>query len=225
MAYESPRDRRLRTDFQAMTRLKEDSSILDFQCFDKPPQRYLITFNGKGLSQAPNSDSVDLIEFHQCEIRLGASYPRNKPDLKWKTSIFHPNISALGQVCLGGYGTNWVPSLNLDELCEMLWDMIRLANFDTKSPYNYKAARWAEQQAQYHFPLDDRSLKDLVAQRRAAELRGETFEEPRKEEPRQEDPLERLEEEGILFIGEEAPSTGAGEDSPTEEIMFYIGDD
>ena len=26
-------------------------------------------------------------------------------------------------VCLGGYGTHWVPSVQLDELCMMLWDM------------------------------------------------------------------------------------------------------
>jgi ubiquitin-protein ligase len=205
-----------------MSRLKEDSSILDFQCFDKPPQRYLITFNGKGLLQPPNSDAVEAVDFHQCEIRLGASYPRNKPDLKWKTPIFHPNISALGQVCLGGYGTNWVPSLNLDELCEMLWDMIRFANFDTKSPYNYKAARWAEQQTQFRFPLDNRSLKDLVAQRRAAELRGETFEPP---PPPKEDPLQKLEEEGIVFIGDDEGDPDGGEDTSAGESLFYIGDD
>lgn len=221
MAYESPRDRRLRTDFQAMTRLKEDSSILDFQCFDKPPQRYLVTFTGKGLLQPPESDEVNQIEFHQCEIRLGASYPRNKPDLKWKTPIFHPNISALGQVCLGGYGTNWVPSLNLDELCEMLWDMIRFANFDTKSPYNYKAARWAERQTQYRFPLDGRSLKDLVAARRAAELRGETFEHPREKAP---DPLKKLEEDGIVFIGDEGGGGPSAEEDSAPEL-FYIGED
>lgn len=222
MAYESPRDRRLRTDFQAMTRLKEDSSILDFQCFDKPPQRYLVTFTGKGLMQPPNTDDVKVIEHHQCEIRLGASYPRNKPDLKWKTPIFHPNISALGQVCLGGYGTNWVPSLNLDELCEMLWDMIRFANFDTKSPYNYKAARWAERQTQFRFPLDDRSLKDLVAARREAELRGEPLPEKKPK-----DPLAGLQEEGIVFIGDDGGGGGgsAPADEPDAAPVFYIGDD
>ncbi len=113
--------------------------------------------------QPPNTDDVVYSDFHQCEIRLSSSYPRNKPDLKWKTPIFHPNISALGQVCLGGYSTNWVPSLNLDELCEMLWDMIRYANYDVKSPYNYKAARWVERQRIYEFPCDGRTLKDKLA--------------------------------------------------------------
>ena len=58
---------------------------------------------------------------HEVTIRLGANYPRMMPELSWKSPIFHPNISGSGVVCLGGYGTYWVPSLNLDELCEMLW--------------------------------------------------------------------------------------------------------
>ena len=65
------------------------------------------------------------------------------PELAWKSPIFHPNISASGVVCLGGYGTYWVPSLALDELCSMLWDMIRYENFDETSPYNREAAAWA----------------------------------------------------------------------------------
>lgn len=219
MAYESPRDRRLRTDFQAMTRLQEESTILDFQCFEKPPQRYLVTFNGKGLFQPPETDEVLVRDFHQVEIKLGASYPRNKPDLKWKTPIFHPNISALGQVCLGGYGTNWVPSLNLDELCEMLWDMVRFANFDTKSPYNYKAARWVERQGAFKFPLDERSLKDLVAARRLAELQGK----PLPEKPKA-DPLSKLDEDGIVFV-EGGGKGGGSERDEAEDPVFYIGEE
>ncbi|MBI4871161.1 MAG: ubiquitin--protein ligase, partial [Candidatus Riflebacteria bacterium] len=125
--YESPRDRRLRSDLRAITKLKTQSSILDFEGFENPPQKYIVTLRGRGLMQPPNTDEVIYADFHQVEIKLGSEYPRKKPDLKWRTPIFHPNISALGQVCLGGYSTNWVPSLNLDELCEMLWDMVRYA--------------------------------------------------------------------------------------------------
>ena len=66
-------------------------------------------------------------------------------------------------VCLGGYGTYWVPSLNLDELCEMLWDMIRYKNFDVTSPYNRDAAWWANSQQQYRLPLDPRPIRDKLA--------------------------------------------------------------
>ena len=83
--------------------------------------------------------------------------------VQWKTPIFHPNISGSGVVCLGGYGTYWVPSLNLDELCEMLWDMIRYANYDVESPYNRDAANWARMQTDFRLPLDHRPIRDRVA--------------------------------------------------------------
>jgi hypothetical protein len=97
---------------------------------------------------------------HEVIIRLGAAYPRRMPELAWQTPIFHPNISAGGIVCLGGYSTHWVPSLQLDELCVMLWDMIRYQNYDPNSPYNREAAQWSRTQDRYSFPLDVRPLRD-----------------------------------------------------------------
>jgi hypothetical protein len=85
------------------------------------------------------------------------------PEIRWLTPIYHPNISEIGMVCLGGYGTHWVPSLNLDELCGMLWDMARFHNYDIRSPYNRDAALWVANQTTYRFPLDQRPLRDLRA--------------------------------------------------------------
>ena len=77
---------------------------------------------GEGNTSAANALLTPVTEIkadgdHVVKIDLGAAYPRMIPDLAWQTPIFHPNISASGVVCLGGYGTHWVPSLNLDELC------------------------------------------------------------------------------------------------------------
>ena len=83
-----------------------------------------------------------ILEHHRVEIKLGASYPRTIPEIRWLTPIYHPNISEIGMVCLGGYGTHWVPSVQLDELCVMLWDMARYHNYDIRSPYNREAALW-----------------------------------------------------------------------------------
>jgi hypothetical protein len=55
-----------------------------------------------------------------------------------------------------------VPSLQLDELCTMLWDMIRYENFDVNSPYNRAAAQWAREQTTYELPLDRRALRDTA---------------------------------------------------------------
>ena len=66
-------------------------------------------------------------------------------------------------VCLGGYGTHWVPSMQLDELCNMLWDMARYHNYDIRSPYNRDAALWVASQTKFLFPIDPRPLRDLRA--------------------------------------------------------------
>ena len=164
---ESPRIRRLRTDLKALEKLREESSIVDFEVgrttHGAPPESYAITFRGKGLWRNSSSAEILIREQHVVHVHLGAAYPRMMPDLAWKTPIFHPNISGSGVVCLGGYGTHWVPSLNLDELCGMLWDMIRYQNFDVDSPYNREAALWAKTQHVLRLPVDDRPLRDRIA--------------------------------------------------------------
>ena len=163
MTRQSPRIRRLRTDNNALLKLKSQSTIVDFVAHGSPPDHYLVTLRGRGFYRPDGTNRVAIREEHQVSIGLGASYPRLMPELQWKTPIFHPNISGSGVVCLGGYGTYWVPSLNLDELCEMLWDMIRYANYDVNSPYNRDAANWARIQSDFRLPIDQRPIRDRVA--------------------------------------------------------------
>jgi ubiquitin-protein ligase len=160
-SYESPQQRRLRTDRAALERLQAESTILRFTAFGSPATRYLIEFRGKSLAR--ERGKVAIAENHQVEIKLGSSYPRTMPELRWLTPVYHPNISEIGLVCLGGYGTHWVPSLQLDELCVMLWDMARFHNYDLRSPYNRDAALWAANQSTFRFPTDPRPLRDLSA--------------------------------------------------------------
>lgn len=188
---ESPRTRRLRTDHRALQKLREESSILDFSTTKHrrgaPPECYVLRFRGRGLWRADGSSEVLIREQHEVQIQLGASYPRMMPELSWKSPIFHPNISASGIVCLGGYGTHWVPSLNLDELCGMLWDMIRYQNYDVESPYNREAALWAKTQHDYRLPVDHRPLRDRVAGvalSHAEEKKPPISAAPKKESPR-----------------------------------------
>lgn len=164
---QSPRLRRLRSDLKAIERLKAESSILDYTVagpmFGGSPDVYVAHFYGRGLCRVDGSNEVRFCQRHEVMIRLGASYPRMMPELSWRTPIFHPNISANGVVCLGGYSTHWVPSLQLDELCSMLWDMIRYENFDVDSPYNREAALWVKEQTVYRFPVDPRPIRDKLA--------------------------------------------------------------
>ncbi len=160
---ESPRLRRLRSDRAALEKLQSESTIFQFSASGNPPDFYQVRFSSRGLWKPQPNANVQIHDRHEVHVKLGASYPRMMPEISWKTPIFHPNISASGVVCLGGYGTYWVPSLTLDELCTMLWDMIRFENYDEKSPYNREAAGWIKNQEEFRMPLDTRPLRDRLA--------------------------------------------------------------
>ena len=130
--YQSPRIRRLRNDLAALERLRSESSVFRFSTAGDPPHQYHILFQGKGLWR--DRGKVKILDHHRVEIKLGASYPRTMPEIRWVTPIYHPNISEIGMVCLGGYGTHWVPSVQLDELCIMLWDMVALPQLRHSKP-------------------------------------------------------------------------------------------
>ncbi|MGI9516619.1 MAG: ubiquitin-conjugating enzyme E2 [Pirellulaceae bacterium] len=158
----SPRIRRLEADYRGIQQLSAESTIFDYESIGRLPEVYRFFFRGPGTYKTKRN-TVALRDTHEIVVDLGAAYPRLIPGITWQTPVFHPNISSSGIVCLGGYGTNWVPSLRLDELCVMLWDMIRYQNYDVESPYNREAALWAREQGDFRFPLDDRSLRNLVA--------------------------------------------------------------
>jgi ubiquitin-protein ligase len=203
--YESPQTRRLRNDLIAMQRLSDESSIFSFRSSGTPTTRYLIEFHGRSLARVRNK--IEYLDRHEVEIKLGTAYPRTMPELKWLTPIYHPNISEIGLVCLGGYGTHWVPSLHLDDLCGMLWDMARFHNYDIRSPYNREAALWAANQVTFPFPTDMRPLRD----KRLADLRGEPVDHPASEVL-----LEN--QEGEIPV----PATRAREplSNPFEDVVF-----
>ena len=169
--HQSPRIRRLHSDLAALERLRAESSVFRFTSTGDPPQQYNIILAGKSLWR--DRGKVKVLEQHRVEIKLGASYPRSIPEIRWLTPIFHPNISEIGMVCLGGYGTHWVPSVQLDDLCVMLWDMARYHNYDIRSPYNRESALWVAGQSNFRFPIDARPLRDLRASQGRADSRGE----------------------------------------------------
>ncbi len=165
----SPRERRLNSDFRSVQQLQEQSTIFSFQATGNPPQKYRLVFKGAGFQRDRNG-VITVSQHHEVLVELGAAYPRMIPNLAWQTPIFHPNISNNGVVCLGGYGTHWVPSLTLSEMCTMLWDMIRYKNFDSDSPYNREAAMWAKVQNDFQFPIDQRSIRDRLGAQEAEAL-------------------------------------------------------
>ena len=105
-------------------------------------------------------------------------------------------------VCLGGFDQHWAPSLSLDMLCEMLWDMVRYHNYDVRSPYNRDAALWANEQSAFRFPLDSRPMRDL----RAAQGRIESESNVEKSGASDADASQPPKESVLLILDDESTS-------------------
>jgi ubiquitin-protein ligase len=156
------RPERLQADYRALTSLDKASSVLELSVDDpQNPDRYQLIFHGKGPVRGGRVHTqIELMERHEIEIRLPYRYPETEPDIRWETSIFHPNISNSGVVALGDLGLDWVPEMSLEAICERLWDTARLAYFDTDSPANRTAAEWINGKLPWPVPVDKRPLRD-----------------------------------------------------------------
>lgn len=158
----TPRTMRLEKDHREMLQLRKDSTIVDFTVDDNdPPERYRITFRGKSL--VPKGGGYVIGDRQEVEVRLGVNYPIGRPEVYWKTSVGHPNISG-GNVCFGNFGTYWTPNFRLTELVEVLWDYARLAILNPYHSYEGQGApkKWADLDKRFGFPVDKRPLRDLI---------------------------------------------------------------
>ena len=156
----SERDERLVAELEAMQALKQESDLFDFEALGEPPNKYVVTFRGRGVSRGlMTGDEPETIELHRCELRLSYSYPNRPPDIRWLTPIFHPNISFSGTIRLDDVGLPWDKNVSLDVVCERIWDMARLAYVNLDKASNYSAKKWLEGGPGIALPTDSRSLR------------------------------------------------------------------
>lgn len=199
------REQRLLSDLEALRALKADSTIFDFETSGDPPERYTLTFRGKGLqpdSSAPSD--VAVTDFHQCDLRLSYSYPERPPDVRWLTPVLHPNISFSGCIHLRDIGLDWTPELGLDNVCERLWDVARMAHHDHDKATNYSAKNWIEKNPDYPLPVDPRPLRDK-AMTRVAGGNVVRYQRLQGGKPQLSQPASAPASE-VLFIGDDAPA-------------------
>ncbi len=165
----SPRMRRLKADYELMQDLNARSDLISFKAVDArpgvPPERYIVTFTCKSISNVDRSGNPKFSTHHQVEIYLHNQYPQRWPGMKWLTPIWHPNINHLnGSVCIDAAW--WTASRSLDRLIIMLGEMLQWKNFHddpTKPPFPWdaEAARWSREYRKTHsheFPVDRREL-------------------------------------------------------------------
>ncbi len=135
----SPRVRRLKLDYELLSTRFLDWPLIQISgTAGIPPELYRFTYRLKGLYVASNGDIVERDE-HVMEVSLSLGYPRRPPHCRMITPIFHPNFDA-STVCIGDF---WAASEGLDDLIVRVGRMIAYQEFNTKSPLNGLAAKWA----------------------------------------------------------------------------------
>ena len=149
----SPRVRRLKLDYELLTnRFRQWPLIQISGTAGMPPEVYRFTYHIRGLQVASNGDIVERDE-HVMEVNLSLGYPRRPPHCRMITPIFHPNFDA-SSVCIGDF---WAASEGLDDLIVRVGRMIAYQEFNTKSPLNGLAAKWAAQHPEL-LPVDEREV-------------------------------------------------------------------
>jgi hypothetical protein len=158
------REARLKADHELLAALQAGSTIFTFEATGNPPDRYTLTFRGKGLGRDASSQSeITTIELHQVDLRMPYSYPQSPPDIRWLTPLWHPNVSFSGFVSLADIGIAWTKEVPLDVLCERLWDVARGQYMNPNKATNYAAKNWVEKEGAQALPADSRPLRDRGA--------------------------------------------------------------
>jgi tetratricopeptide (TPR) repeat protein/ubiquitin-protein ligase len=149
----SPRTRRLMLDEETLQRLLQDWPLI--QITGKagiPPEIYRFTYNLRGLYVSGSGEILER-DSHVLEVNLTLGYPRRAPQCRMLTPVFHPNFDD-SMVCIGDF---WAASEGLDQLILRIGRMITYQEYNTRSPLNGLAAKWAAQNS-HLLPIDPRPV-------------------------------------------------------------------
>jgi ubiquitin-protein ligase len=149
----SVRIRRLRADYEQLREgLREHPAISIRGVSGSPPERYQIEFKLRSLAESAEGEVRERCQ-HVAEIFLTLAYPRQAPQCRMLTPVFHPNI-APHAICIGDH---WAAGESLLQLIVRIGEMLAYQSYNTKSPLNGAAARWVDEN-QGQVPTDARDL-------------------------------------------------------------------
>jgi len=135
----NPRLRRLLSDYEKVRTEFAGHPYIDvIPLGGQPPERYRVTYRLKGLRWDKRQSRPIVVSQHVAEIILHQEYPREKPQCRMLTEIWHPNFGPY--ICIGDH---WAAGETLADVIVQIGDMIQYKSYNPKSPLNGLAARWA----------------------------------------------------------------------------------
>jgi ubiquitin-protein ligase len=149
----SPRIRRLMLDQQNLARRFSGWPLIQItETAGMPPEVYRFRYSVRGLYVSASGEILDR-DSHTLEINLTLGYPRRAPQCRMLTPVFHPNFDE-SSVCIGDF---WAAAESLDDLIVRIGRMIAYQEYNTKSPLNGLAAKWAAEHTLL-LPVDPRPI-------------------------------------------------------------------
>lgn len=121
-----------------------------------PPENYTVEYWVRGVVVAAGSSQPEYADYFRVAVTLPNDYPRVKPLFVTQTPVFHPNFGARvgDEICIADY---WAPSQTLSDIVIKVGEMLQFRDYNTKSPLNARAARWADENAS-RFPIGNREV-------------------------------------------------------------------
>lgn len=136
----SVRRRRLLADQQRVVQgFADHPHIRVLEAQGDPPERYKLQYRVRGL--VVQNDLVVPKDEHLVEVFLTLGYPRQAPQCRMLSPVFHPNI-APHAICIGDH---WSAGESLAALIVRIGELLTFQSYNVKSPLNGAAARWAEE--------------------------------------------------------------------------------
>ncbi len=155
----SPRIRRLKLDHDSLCKRFSGWPLIRIVgTAGMPPELYRFQYLIRGLYVAPDGAILERND-HLLEVNLSLGYPRRAPQCRMLTPVFHPNFDD-SSVCIGDF---WAASESLDDLIIRIGRMISYQEYNTKSPLNGLAAKWAAQNSSL-LPVDPRPIAPPLEQ-------------------------------------------------------------
>ena len=155
----SPRHRRLNLDYEMLRQRFVNWPLIEMSgSAGMPPEAYRFTYRIRGLYVAANGEILER-DTHILEVNLSLGYPRRAPQCRMLSPVFHPNFDE-SSVCIGDF---WAASEGLDDLIVRIGRMICYQEYNTKSPLNGLAAKWAAQHTNL-LPVDSRNIAPPLRQ-------------------------------------------------------------
>lgn len=155
----SPRIRRLLLDEELLKQRFFAWPLIEISgSAGMPPEIYRLTYHIRGLYVASSGDILER-DSHSLEVNLTLGYPRRAPQCRMLAPVFHPNFDET-TVCIGDF---WAASEGLDDLIIRIGRMIAYQEYNSKSPLNGLAAKWAAENT-HLLPIDPRPISPPLDQ-------------------------------------------------------------